>query len=1145
MAKQGNIENIFPLIGMNKDDDPRYFEQGEYADATNVRIGSVQEQGDGMLVQKIKSNLDISLTEFDYANAEDPGIDKLQCLGTAIDKKNKIAYLFYYLEWSGFAPGKNYEFAILKHDLSDDSHKLIFKADANDWGIKAWDSDMLRIESEVVDGKIIFTDGFNNIRYIDVNRIETSYDNDIITSSKWDFTEAFYTGYSVGTKVYYLDKVYNVIQNPFEAAGTAPDITPLYYTEICDIVDCYLNTDDPDLFVLAAIPPLSPATISYGSNTSINQNNIKGYTWQFSYRYIYLDYRKSKYAQPSLIAEPSGEEYNTSVPYTIQTFHNYLRITCNIRNEEIRAIEIVGHSSEDPATWFLLGKIIIIDDTGIKNYSIGSVYFDFYNDKSKTILTLSEVYELFSYVPIRAKSMSLVEGNRLVFANIQENYSQIEVDVDIDLSWETLTAGNPLNKYRTLKKGVTQQWGLIYRDIAGRITPIMGEDILKLYIPFVTESTDSNINRKPSVRFYINHLPPDYAVSYEIVYLGNSLNAGNTTQLSFFQMVGYNILSGKIDHDDPSVAVSNTDIYTYRLEIKRAIDYTREKIKNWSLSDYVWEKGDRIRIIGKVTGTLELSCTELTTLFDLEIFGVFSDTDYDTYTVNNIGGTGASVVNDFIYFPAASGLGASLSSPSGYTDLFVEIYRPLNSDSNIYFTTGMVFEIGTNAQGNKYHKGNTNQILNVSGVSTSSAIILNTSSDVWMYQRNVKRRDSSWNPIYTDNSYIWVESEYPSDFHVTEKLTPQGQPLIDIASSGTGLLPQRLRHGGVLEVGTQINNIAKFDAGDFKDLKVIYGPITKIVLVGFILKVIQHLKVTSIYISRLESYTASQQLQYTFTDSIFGTVRPFEEDWGSRHPGSIIVEDNDVYFWDDRNSIVARNSFNGQQAISNNKMSRAFRDIANSLKSYDLYNQVVEFGISKDDFGNMELFCVFGNIGSINKTMYVFNETRKRWTYKVTVYFDYARFYWDGNNLYNTYISTIYKWFADNDYQRISGTYRTGTISLYTPVGPMRIFNTIVVYQDEETPVFASIIVPERYSGTGRDMETNIYAVNIQQEEGMFYCQILNDLNTPGLVGNDNKLLNGDVLRGLLLNVVLQFTGNSKVTLSNIEVVSTLSKLKL
>ena len=76
-------------------------------------------------------------------------------------------------------------------------------------------------------------------------------------------------------------------------------------------------------------------------------------------------------------------------------------------------------------------------------------------------------------------------------------------------------------------------------------------------------------------------------------------------------------------------------------------------------------------------------------------------------------------------------------------------------------------------------------------------------------------------------------------------------------------------------------------------------------------------------------------------------------------------------------------------------------------------------------------------------------------------------------------------------------------------------------------------------------METLIYDANIEEREGVFYCQILRDINTPmdGAPTDNFKLVNGRKLRGLYLELSLKFDEQSNaVSLSNIIVVSTPSE---
>ena len=61
----------------------------------------------------------------------------------------------------------------------------------------------------------------------------------------------------------------------------------------------------------------------------------------------------------------------------------------------------------------------------------------------------------------------------------------------------------------------------------------------------------------------------------------------------------------------------------------------------------------------------------------------------------------------------------------------------------------------------------------------------------------------------------------------------------DVDSQQTNQLTKRIRHGGKVNVGSQLNRIAEFDFDDYKDPKDEYGAIEGLRVVGFTLKVLQ------------------------------------------------------------------------------------------------------------------------------------------------------------------------------------------------------------------------------------------------------------------------------------------------------------------
>jgi len=1235
-------EDILPLMGMNLDDDPRHFEKGDYGEALNIRIGSTDQQGDKGLVQSIKSNLEISLTGIDPASTT-------QYFSVAIDKENQEAFILAINTLSEI----DY-FIIIKHDINTDTNKIIYKSLASLWGMKTWDSDMYKIYNpKIVNRKLIFTDGVNDIRMIDVDRMEVSYDNSIDEAIKWDIINGGV--YAINSFVYFENKVFKVIGDT-SLVTDEPDTNLSIYTEICLITSCYLNTTDPDLFILIAPPPLISPTAYYFSDEQQKINQLIGRIWQFTYRYVYLDYRKSKYGPPSLIPRPNQEETLGGLINKNITQNNAIKITLNSGNEDVRSIEMIARSSEDIATWFRIKIIDILDINGNRLYGVNeNIYYTFYNNEGSSPVSLSSVNEIFSYVPITAKFQEILNGDRLCFANISEVYSKININITLDLSWQTLSttgiqetpltinvqflrinsfplyhsiwtlgfvfpqtntgactfyiklqrgssdtihtvsyvwnnvgdyyttvrngisaaieaewpgatgnciqidpteqwtvcafykdldydALNPylswnyefyytktaslVDKHRCLKSGVVQGWGFIYRDLGGRISPIMGTDTMTKYIPFATESSTVNVNSKPIINFNINHTPPSWAESIEIVY------AGNKSISWFLHLLGYDLDKQKTDHDDPTQygAPSGYD-YDFRLKIKKSQRITRNYFGGrWIVEEYSWQKGDRIRIFGKVNDTTGVLSEFGGKIWDVEITGVYQDTDYVGFNPSS----GETEIDEWIYFSRQSDF--NFGYPR-FSNLFVQIYRPLKVDDGLFYTTGMTFGIGTDQYGHKYHKGDTDQILDANGNSSSPAIIVNTSHDTWKYIRNFRSKDDE------RTFRIWSESEYASDFYETQKMTSLGQPLTIFESPQNNILTKRLRFGGKIVSGSQVNNLAEFDYDDYEDLKDEHGEITGLKTIGFILKVLQKHKLTSIYINRFEAYTASNELQYNFTDKVFGTIRPSDFDWGCQHPDSMITDDNNLYFWDQSRSAVIRDAGNGQIPLSDIKIKRRFIDMAKTLASIATYLQTVEFAFNKED---NELFCLFSTSDD-DEIVFVFNMDDGRWKYMFNIPFVLGKFFLWGDILYHLNENKLYKWWEGVNYQVLGGETVTGSLILYSSETPVsnKIFNSIVIFQTGARPVITEVVVPLKASATSREMKTYIYDVNIQEKEGVFYCDILGDINTPGTGTQNYKLMNGDKMRGLFCKIVLSFSENDKITMSNVVLISTISERNL
>jgi len=67
------------------------------------------------------------------------------------------------------------------------------------------------------------------------------------------------------------------------------------------------------------------------------------------------------------------------------------------------------------------------------------VSLSFFNDKVKEVMDAGIVAEPFTYVPIVAGHMELVEGNALVFGKITEGYDVISPSIETELDFQGVT----------------------------------------------------------------------------------------------------------------------------------------------------------------------------------------------------------------------------------------------------------------------------------------------------------------------------------------------------------------------------------------------------------------------------------------------------------------------------------------------------------------------------------------------------------------------------------------------------------------------------------------------------------------------------------------------------------------------------------
>jgi len=696
-----------------------------------------------------------------------------------------------------------------------------------------------------------------------------------------------------------------------------------------------------------------------------------------------------------------------------------------------------------------------------------------------------------------------------------ENTPQYEIG-DISTVFTPFTINAYVSNYGLtavfpqLKCGAVHAYGIVYKDRANRTCSIIKDGALSVYIPFYSEDADNGLSSIAKLVFKISHKPPVdkdgicWAETYEIVYFGN-------VSMDYFLQI----------RESDIVSLDNN---RYSINIQETLDSTRNNNNRWKVADYSWEAGDRMRLvetINEATGYGEAIGADL--IYDYEIEATGTE-----YNEEAIGGKWLIV--------------QAVDHPDVFedaTNIIVEVYRPRKGISEtVAYGTGMVFEIGTDANGNKYHKGDVDQVFDTDRVCTTPAEVNNTANDCWKFFRlNYKKGTEDIQPF-------WAESIFPSDWWagqiMSNKLTSMGFPFLNDLSQRQTILDERIRHGGFIITGTRTNNIAHFTYDDFMDLPKKNGDIVGLREVGFTLKVIQLYKETSIYINRIQTFNPDGTEQFTLTDKFFAEQRPMETDYGCQHPDSIILNGRNLYYWDNSQGVFIRSAPNGQKVLDI-KMKRWFKDTLRWIRTSgggDLLE--TRTGANND---HDEVWLTF-RMGTEVRGV-IFSEKQGRFISRLNQ--ETESYLHLGNFFAHLYHQRLWIMNIDEgqDYLSWSGSPVYAEFEVVSNIEPIKnkVFNAIAVFADHLLQSLSKYVyIPEEASGTNDLMQTNIPIFD--RREGVYYGKILRDENSPGTFASViASKMNGRVMRGRYCFFKFKTEEHDeKVRVDSIVIMSTLSE---
>lgn len=424
-----------------------------------------------------------------------------------------------------------------------------------------------------------------------------------------------------------------------------------------------------EMITVLKVPPLTPINAFFSNDPAYQGvNNVFNKYFRFSYRYVYFNNEKSTFSPPSVMPLPTGIPGSPAVPGVNNVIQLQYDSPLASTIKEFKSVEIYGqeYSGEIWGDYFL---ITTIDKLSNSPYTDS---FKFYNDSVYTPILPEESDLRYDYVPDKANSLELLNGNVLIYGGITEGYNAIkrsEVSVQI-----TCVSYNGSTRDTIWKWSERERFGLLYFDKYGKTNGVVSFlanaaidstnfDVANTAFQSVAPGTFQT----PRIRATINHLPPSWAAYYRWVRI-------DAYPQFFLQWISN-------DYVDPSP--SATDGYVF-IGIQTLLDSNAQGF----VPSYDWKPGDRVKILSQfVTSGVE---TAYPTVYDFEVLEVV----IRPMTPPN---------------PATNGAFLKIQKTAGMPVLTqfmrIEIYTPTPvSKTDLVFydgwcRTGSIYELG----GVKYH----------------------------------------------------------------------------------------------------------------------------------------------------------------------------------------------------------------------------------------------------------------------------------------------------------------------------------------------------------------------------------------------------------------------------------------------------------
>ena len=717
-------------------------------------------------------------------------------------------------------------------------------------------------------------------------------------------------------------------------------------------------------------------------------------------------------------------------------------------------------------------------------------------------------------------SVSLGAGNSLiiVFEDMVEDFEAGGYAYASSVAW------------RSLKKGATSYFGVVYRDEFGRQGAVQTDDTLELIIPSPSEDGGS-CNTSHWLTLTLAHVPPIWAYSWELVYGGNDI-------LWFQQM-----LLRTHDRSDRSLFLEDGRL---KIKINEGINNVRDQLQGYVYPNYIWNEGDRIRILGTKDFDGTTGCRREEDYYDVKIDWFDGVYLYAPYWGKGYDFPDLSEGKDFLVevyrkrkdseerIYRGVGIGGAITNPGGpSTGAGARVHSDATArDCPIAITYVAPHAIAYNPELGPYSGD---------GADTTTTTTTSTTET-----RGYDRYESHAGIISVKFESYWI-----SLFMKDSDVAGVGQVHIEDPDADTKRL-NNIRYSGIYISKTFVNKLNRFDYDDDEVFDDKFGTLFGLAEVGYTLKVLQRSKLTSLYIGREMSLDAKGNEQMIYTDNVLGSKYPASTTYGTEHPDSILVTDRYMYFYDINAGCVVRDSANGQEEISRYGMESYFKDLSrlmaskyasgrvNVVTGYDSDNDLVYFTFRDPAEGYDDQ-----QVWDSDSVTLSFSEENNRWV-------GFHSFIPDGyQNVGGKYLFTFIGGYLFKQnvpdvnrckYYAVDYNQELWVVANENPA-VIKSYEAIELVSNQlwTAPDNDSIVIPanSRYPG---GMQSLLREADFEQYEGVFRAPFNKDLLTgDNATANNYYLYNGRNLRGRAMVIKLENDKTDEVNLFIVKVLGNMS----